>query len=76
MFDVTATPQVGNVYFSQVWAKFPSLSYEVYTWPTAPVQAVSLFVGDTTDSDGNSIGTFRVWVGEDSYIMDRWVVGH
>ena len=70
VFQATATiPNTGQ-FFNEVWATFDEISYEVYTWPTAMVEAMSVM--GTSATDGKTTVDGVVWIGADGYVITAW----
>ena len=69
VFLATAAPAVG-FHYSEVWAIIDDFPYEFYTWPTSPVQGLSIMVTCTTD--GQSSVSSEVWVGSGTSTLGVW----
>jgi uncharacterized repeat protein (TIGR01451 family) len=70
-FKASATPTLDN-YTNEVWVYFTEFSGQeeaAYTWPTAVIRAMDVFVVTARDAEGNVIGTYQVWVGTDETIV-------
>jgi uncharacterized repeat protein (TIGR01451 family) len=71
-FKADATLATMGNFANEVWVYFTEYSGSdeaVYTWPTGVIRAMDVFVVTATDSEGNVIGTYEVWVGTDSTII-------
>ena len=69
VFLATAAPAVG-FHYSEVWAIIDDFPYEFYTWPTSPVQGLSIMITCTTD--GQSSVSSEVWVGSGTSTLGVW----
>lgn len=59
-------------YYNEAWGDFNKIGVELYTWPTAVVEAMGVF--DTWSDDGSTTVTSRVWLGNDTIIRTSWAV--
>ena len=69
VFQATATPASGQ-YYNDTWAIFDEIPYELYTWPTAPVEAMG--VAETSSTDGKTTVNSVLWLGTASYLIEAW----
>ena len=51
---------------------FDELSYTLYTWPTASVEAMAVF--RLTSSDGGNTVSEDLWIGYNSHAVGNWSV--
>lgn len=61
-------------YWNEAWADFNKIGTELYTWPTAVVEAMA--VADTVSDDGSTVVSSRVWFGNSRLIRSSWHVDH
>ncbi|MCH7712105.1 MAG: hypothetical protein IIC99_00645 [Chloroflexi bacterium] len=74
VFRALATVKAGD-YWSDLLVTFDENPDDVYTWPTALVTLRDAFKVEAQIGDTNKvIGTFQVWVGTDTGIINRWTV--
>ena len=70
-FGTEATTPSGD-YWNEAWITFDEFTYSIYTGPTARVKLMS--VSEATASHGSSTASSEVWLGTDSYLIDRWII--
>lgn len=67
-FKAEATVASGD-YWNEAWVKIIEIPDEIYTWPTAKVEAMGVF--EITATDGKRSVFAEVWLGASSYVIGK-----
>ena len=71
IFQATAT-LLDAGYYNELTATVSGLNYDLYTWPTAKIEAVGVF--EAVGSDGESSNSTDIWLGENGANVNDWAV--
>ena len=70
-FDVRKDANVAAAYYwNEVWLDTAEFPHDAYTWPTTPVQVLSIMLTCTTD--GQTSVSSQVWVGAGTSTIGEW----
>ncbi|MDA2954142.1 MAG: hypothetical protein O2976_05965 [Actinomycetota bacterium] len=71
IFAATGTLEAG-IFWNQVWIDVGETAFDVYSWPTAPVEAMRTIESQVQVNGTSTSLSWQLWLGEVSHSINKW----